>query len=106
MGLALAGYRGRELYVHGARQLVEGLIDDASRALANAFLAQGPGTLLFVSQESAAVMLASNLVHCGDTLKPLLTAEGGRGGESANLAQGSLPTAEGARAVRVALGFG
>ncbi len=105
LGLELAGYRGQELYGHGAQQLVEGPIDEASRALANAFLAQGTGTLLFVSEEPAAVMLASNLVHCGKTLKPLLTAEGGRGGGSANLAQGSLPTAEGARAVRVALGF-
>ena len=43
MGLALAGYRGRELYGHGARQLVEGPIDDASRGLENAFLAQGAG---------------------------------------------------------------
>ena len=86
--------------------MVEGPIDDASRALANALLAQGPGTLLFVSQEPAAVILGSNLVHCGNTLKPLLTAEGGRGGGSANLAQGSLPTAEGACAVRIALGFG
>ena len=106
LGLELAGYRGRELYGHGALQVVEGPIDDASRALANAFLAQGPGTLLFVSQEPAAVMLASNLVHCGNTLKPLLMAEGGRGGGSANLAQGSLPTAEGVRAVRATLGFG
>ncbi len=106
LGLELAGYRGRELYGHGARQVVDGPIDDASRALANAFLAQGPGTLLFVSQEPTSVMLASNLVHCGNSLKPLLAAHGGRGGGSTNLAQGSLPTAEGVRAVRVTLGFG
>ena len=105
LGLELAGYRGRELYGHGARQLVEGPIDDASRALANAFLAQGPGTLLFVSLEPAAVMLASNSVHCGNTLKPLLTEHGGRGGGSANLAQGSLPTVAGAQAVAAALGI-
>lgn len=105
LGLELAGYRGRELYGHGAHQLVEGPIDDASRALANAFLVQGPGTLLFLSQEPAAVMLASNLVHCGNTLKPLLAEHGGRGGGSASLAQGSLPTVEGARAVGAALGF-
>ena len=105
LGLELAGYRGRELYGHGAQQLVEGPIDDGSRALANAFLALGPGTVLFVSQDPAAVMLASNLVHCGNTLKPLLTEHGGRGGGSANLAQGSLPTVEGARAVAAALGF-
>ncbi len=105
LGLELAGYRGRELYGHGAEQVVGGPIDEASRALANAFLAQGPGTLLLVSQDPAAVMLASNLVHCGNTMKPLLAANGGRGGGSANLAQGSLPTAEALKAVVEALGL-
>jgi len=105
LGLELAGYRGRELYEHGAEQVVGGPIDEASRALANAFLAQGPGTLLLVSQDPAAVMLASNLVHCGNTMKPLLAANGGRGGGSANLAQGSLPTAEALKAVVEALGL-
>jgi len=105
LGLELAGYRGRELYGHGAEQLVEGPIDEASRALANAFLAQGPGTLLLVSQEPTALLLASNLVHCGNMLKPLLAAHGGRGGGSANLAQGSLPTAEALRSVVAALGL-
>lgn len=103
LALELAAYQGRELYAHSPQQRVEGPIDESTRALANAFLAAGPGTILFTSPTG--VLLASNQRHAGNELKPLLAAHGGRGGGSANLAQGSLPDANAVAAVAAALGF-
>jgi alanyl-tRNA synthetase len=103
LGLDLAAYRGRELYVQSPVQRVSGQIDESTRAVANAFLGAGPGTILFTS--SNAVLFASNQRHAGNELKPLLAAHGGRGGGSANLAQGSLPDAAAVEAVAIVLGF-
>ncbi len=103
LALDLAAYQGRELYAQSPQQRVHGPIDDSTRALANVFLACGPGTILFTS--ATAVLLASNQRHAGNELKPLLAAHGGRGGGSANLAQGSLPDAAAVEAVAGALGF-
>ena len=101
--LRLAAYRGRELYAQSPALRLAAPVDDHARALANAFLAAGPGTILFTSPQ--AVLFASNQRHCGNELKALLSAHGGRGGGSANLAQGSLPDAAAVEAVAVALGF-
>jgi alanyl-tRNA synthetase len=103
LALELAAYQGRELYAQSPRQRLAGPIDESTRAVANAFLAAGPGSILFTSPN--AVLFASNQVHAGNELKPLLAAHGGRGGGSANLAQGSLPDAAAVEAVAVVLGF-
>lgn len=105
LGLELAAYQAKDLYSSGPRHRLNGPIDDSSRALANGFLAQGPGTLLFVSAEPPALLLASNELHCGNTLKPLLAAHGGRGGGSATLAQGSLPNSAALNELAQSLGF-
>ncbi|MFN9264576.1 MAG: alanyl-tRNA editing protein [Acidobacteriota bacterium] len=103
LALDLAADRGRELYAQSPALRLAAPVDDHARALANAFLAAGPGTILFTSPQ--AVLFASNQRHCGNELKALLSAHGGRGGGSANLAQGSLPDAAAVEAVAVALGF-
>jgi alanyl-tRNA synthetase len=103
LALELAAYQGRELYAQSPRQRIAGPIEESTRALANAFLACGPGSILFTSPN--AVLFATNQSHAGNDLKPLLAAHGGRGGGSANLAQGSLPDAAAVEAVAAALGF-
>ncbi len=103
LALDLAAYQGRELYAQSPYQRIHGPIDESTRARANAFLAAGPGTIVFT--DSAALLLASNQLHAGNELKPLLAAQGGRGGGSANVAQGSLPSADAVEAVAAALGF-
>jgi alanyl-tRNA synthetase len=103
LALELAAYQGRELYAQSPRQRIAGPIEESTRALANAFLASGPGSILFTSPN--AVLFATNQSHAGNDLKPLLAAHGGRGGGSANLAQGSLPDAAAVEAVAAALGF-
>ncbi len=103
LALDLATYQGRELYAQSPCQRVQTTIDESTRALANAFLAAGPGTILFTAAN--AVMLGSNQRHAGNELKALLAAHGGRGGGSAQLAQGSVPDAAAVEAVAAALGF-
>jgi alanyl-tRNA synthetase len=103
LALDLATFQGRELYAQASNQRIAGPINESTRAVANAFLAAGPGTVLFT--DSNAVLLASNQRHAGNELKALLAAHGGRGGGSANLAQGSLPDAAAVEAVAAALGF-
>jgi alanyl-tRNA synthetase len=55
-----------------------------------------PAILLAASPESG--------VRCGETLKRLLAAHGGRGGGNATLAQGSLPSKESLDTLAQALG--
>ena len=100
----LATREGRELHAStaadsdGLRRLTQrGAIDDAMRARAQAFIAGGGAVFLAVSDDPASVLLAASSdsgLHAGNLLKPILTEAGGRGGGNANLAQGSLPSAE------------
>jgi alanyl-tRNA synthetase len=97
----LARREGRELWMatapgtDGIRRVTErGAIDDATRARAQAFCAEGRAVFLAVSQDPPAVLLAAAPdcgVHAGERVKAVVTAAGGRGGGNAALAQGSLP---------------
>ena len=97
----LARREGRELWVatapgpDGIRRVTErGAIDDATRARAQAFCAEGRAVFLAISQDPPAVLLAAapdSGVHAGERVKAAVTAAGGRGGGNAALAQGSVP---------------
>jgi len=103
LGAELAAARGRELYAatapgpDGVRKVVrrlESLSDDV-RAEAQSFTAEGKSVFLAVATEPPAVLLAASQesgINAGGLLKSALTQAGGRGGGSATMAQGSLPS--------------
>jgi len=116
LAAALAEAQGRELYqsaepdAAGLRRHVvrlrSGALDDEVRAEAQGFTAGSRALFLAVVEETAAVLLAVSTdsgLHAGNTLKSLLAQHGGRGGGNAQVAQGSLPTAEALEAVAAAL---
>jgi alanyl-tRNA synthetase len=97
----LARREGTELWMatapgpDGIRRVTErGAIDDATRARAQAFCAEGRAVFLAISQDPPAVLLAAapdSGVHAGERVTAAVAAAGGRGGGNAALAQGSLP---------------
>jgi len=107
----LARYQGRELYDSTApdsngvrrvvRRLPKGSMEDL-RALAQSFTAQPNAAFIGVIDQPASVLFAVSAdaaVEAGKTLQPLLAQAGGRGGGSARVAQGSVPTLEALNAV-------
>jgi alanyl-tRNA synthetase len=99
----LAKREGGELHAatapgdDGIRRVThKGVIDDAVRARAQAFIAGGKAVFLAVSEDPAAVLLAASPdsgVHAGNRVKEAVTAAGGRGGGNPSLGQGSVPAA-------------
>jgi alanyl-tRNA synthetase len=99
----LAQSRGRELYTStapgpdGIRRLerrVDALSDDI-RTEAQSFSAGQRAIFLAIGENPPSVLLAISAdsgVNAGDLLKKALTALGGRGGGSATMAQGSVPS--------------
>jgi alanyl-tRNA synthetase len=116
----LAQARGRELYANttpgadGVRRIerrVEALADDV-RAEAQSFTGGSKSVFLAAGQNPPSILLASSAdsgVNAGELLKKALTKAGGRGGGSATMAQGSVPSKEllneVARAVTAESGF-
>jgi alanyl-tRNA synthetase len=96
----LAKREGEEWYASAAvddagvrRITVRGVIDDAMRARAQAFVRGPKAVFLAVSDNPASVLLAASAdsgVHAGDRVKAAVTAAGGRGGGNQTLAQGSV----------------
>ena len=116
LAVALAELRGRELYqlaepdAAGLRRHVlrlrSGAVDEEIRAEAQGFVAAPRSMFVAVVEETGAVLLAVSAdsgLHSGNTLRSLVAAHGGRGGGKAQVAQGSLPTAETLEAVVAAL---
>jgi alanyl-tRNA synthetase len=105
----LAALRGRQAYTgctplpSGTRLRVQEIdaLTDEVRLEAQAFVQSGPAVVIASAKPAGAVLVASSLpgVHAGNLLKPVLTATGGRGGGSAELAQGSVPDSEGVASV-------
>ena len=99
----LAKREGGELHAATApgedgirRVMHKGLIDEAVRVRAQAFVAGGKAVFLAVSEDPASVLLAASAdsgVHAGNRVKEAVTAAGGRGGGNQALAQGSVPAA-------------
>jgi alanyl-tRNA synthetase len=99
----LAQARGRELYAatapgpDGIRKVVRRVpsLTDELRAEAQSFTAGEKSVLLAMGENPPAILLASSPdsgVHAGEFLKAALTKAGGRGGGSATMAQGSVPS--------------
>jgi alanyl-tRNA synthetase len=99
----LAQARGRELYAgtppgaDGVRKVVRRVasLSDELRAEAQSFTAGPKSVFLAMGENPPAIMLASSPdsgVNAGEFLKAGLSKTGGRGGGSAIMAQGSLPS--------------
>jgi alanyl-tRNA synthetase len=116
----LAQASGRALYAEavagqdGMRRAIRKVVSlsEESRAEAQSFTASGPAIFVGLATTPPAILLAASKdsgVNCGEVLKRLLSAKGGRGGGSAVLAQGSLPAADAldelAEALREQLNF-
>lgn len=107
LSLELAELRGRALYstctpdARGLRVHVEriekGPIGDEVRALAQSFCAGGHGVFVAACGDPPSILLAAGEatgIEAGASLKAALEKCGGRGGGSARIAQGSLPSGE------------
>jgi alanyl-tRNA synthetase len=102
--LDLAAYQGRELYrstapgPDGLRRMVRraagGSLEEL-RALAQNFTAQPKAVFLATLDDPPSVLLAASAdagVDAGQALKAALAEAGGRGGGTARMAQGSVPS--------------
>lgn len=101
----LAAYRGRELYAQaprsaGGRRVHFGefpALDDDVRSLCQSFISQPDAAFVACCSQPPALMLAVGEdagIHAGNLMKEKLAAAGGRGGGSARMAQGSLPSGQ------------
>jgi alanyl-tRNA synthetase len=109
----LAGFQGRELYLATApgtggirRHTHRGPITDDVRALAAAFTAGSQAVFLALSSDSPSLLLACSAdsgVHAGNQLRAAVSANGGRGGGSQTMAQGSVPSKEALEAIAASL---
>lgn len=116
LAVELARMRGRDLYAAAAPdpaglrrhelRIAKGALDDEVRALAQGFTANPKAVFVAVVEDPPAIMLAVSPdagIHAGNVVKAAVTANGGRGGGSANAAQGSVPSREALAAVLAAL---
>jgi len=100
----LGAYQGKELYdatapdAAGRRRLVrrqaQGVFDDI-RSIAQSFTAQPQAVYIGVIEDPPSLLVAVSAdagIDAGKVLKSALTEAGGRGGGSARMAQGSVPT--------------
>ncbi len=103
LSMELAQASGRALYAEaapgsdGVRRIMRRVesISEESRAEAQAATGSGPAIFAAVAEKPPAILLAASKdsqVNCGEVLKRLLSEKGGRGGGSAAMAQGSLPS--------------
>jgi alanyl-tRNA synthetase len=98
-----AQHEGRELYAatspddRGIRRAIQrGIIDDAMRARAQAFVHGPMAVFIAACGDPPSILLAASSdsgIHAGDVLKSALAAARGRGGGNRTLAQGSVPDA-------------
>ena len=104
--LELAVYQGKELYTAAApgpdgirrhiRQVSGGSLD-ALRAIAQSFTSQPRSVFAAALDSPPSLLLAVSddvAIDAGQVLKAALAAAGGRGGGTARLAQGSVPSAD------------
>jgi alanyl-tRNA synthetase len=102
----LARYQGREIYEGAApdangtrrvlRRVPKGTLEGL-RALAQSFTAGSKSVFVGAVEQPPSVLLATSEdsgIDAGKTLQPLLAQHGGRGGGSARMAQGSVPSSD------------
>jgi alanyl-tRNA synthetase len=103
MGTELATARGRELYrataedAQGMRKTVRRVdsISDELRAEAQSFAAGSKAAILILAENPPSALVAvsnDSGINAGQWLKTALAQVGGRGGGSAAIAQGSVPS--------------
>ncbi len=83
-------------------------VDNAVRTKLQVFAAQGRSVAVAIGTDPPGVLVACSLLsglNAGGVLKTVLSAAGARGGGSATLAQGSLPSTDLVPALARALGF-
>ncbi|MCS7314481.1 MAG: DHHA1 domain-containing protein [Bryobacterales bacterium] len=107
LALELAERRGRELYEAAtpsgsgfrcAVQRLQGCLGEETRALAQGFCSGGRAVFLAVASQPPALLLAvsgDSGWHAGQLLREALAQAGGKGGGSAQMAQGGSPDAAG-----------
>ncbi|HEX4749734.1 MAG TPA: DHHA1 domain-containing protein [Bryobacteraceae bacterium] len=105
-----AAYSNSPLSPDGLRRsfLEVSAIDDAVRAKSQAFAKLPRAVVLAVGSQPAGVLIACSPdcgINAGALLKEVLAQAGGRGGGSAVLAQGGLPSPEVLKQLRSRLGF-
>ena len=99
----LAQACGRELYAatapgpDGVRKVTRrvGTLSDELRAEAQSFTAGARSVFVAMGEDPPAILLAASAdsgINAGEALKAAMTKAGGRGGGSATMAQGSLPS--------------
>ena len=103
---------GKDLYAStqpgpdGIRRAIrEGRIDDELRAIAQAFTAAEKAVFVAISNDPPSVLVAASRdagIHAGNLVKSAVSANGGRGGGSPLLGQGSVPSLEALNGVRQA----
>ncbi len=110
----LAQSRGRELYAasqpgtDGVRRVIQRVaaLADELRAEAQSFTAGEKSVFLAIAEDPPSILLAASPdsgVRAGELLKAALTKAGGRGGGSAIMAQGSVPSKDVLNEVALAL---
>ena len=105
-----AHWKEAPLSVNGFRRVLLHVdqLGEESRAMAQAFTEGGAAALLLVAQNTASVLFAVSSdmgIDAGKILKQALLNRGGRGGGTALLAQGSLPSQSDLTQLEVELGF-
>ncbi|MGH7505034.1 MAG: DHHA1 domain-containing protein, partial [Longimicrobiales bacterium] len=115
LGDELSAYRARARYdaavpdPDGVRRIVQRVRNaefDEAKAIAHVLTEMARVVYLVTVDEPARVLLATSEdsgVDAGATLRRLLSEVSGRGGGSARLAQGSVPDAAAAEAIRAAV---
>jgi alanyl-tRNA synthetase len=113
LAIEVAAFQGRELYnstapdVSGFRRaVVQEAITDELRTRAQAFTAQAGAIFIAWCENPPSVLLAVSKdsgINAGERIKTAVTAHGGRGGGSALMAQGSVPTAEALERIKALL---
>ena len=116
LALELAQYKGRELYEQATagadgvrryyREIPKGPAGDDLRSLAQSFTSQPKSVFVAVTLDPPAVLVAASAdsgVHAGNLVKAAVTELGGRGGGSAAMAQGSMPSQEALDRLKAAL---
>ncbi len=107
MALELAQFQGRDLYnaatpdAQGLRRVVarEPITDDL-RSRAQSFVALSKAVFVAISENPPAILVAASKdsgVNAGELVKNAVSANGGRGGGSPGMGQGSLPDLEALR---------
>lgn len=100
-------YASTEAGVDGLRKAIRnGRIDDEMRVAAQAFTTGKRAVFLVFSNDPPSVLMAASKdagIHAGSLVNAAVTANGGRGGGSPTLGQGSVPSPEALDRIRALL---